>query len=409
MKKPIRSDLDLEGVVKPLVAALKVPKLSDACRILFVNGDLLTLSAELEQVGIVALQGSKEGNIEGADLVVSQSQIQLIKIIQEVLPQLIQEYAEPIVSASVSVATIQNEEERQSVLAAKIVEKIGGQKESKQFWRTLTPYMGGAIKPLAELLVGSLYKFYYERYKAQRQVIAEFEDVVVALRRLGLLSPFLSLALCPGCNNYEVVFSKVARFNPNCPRCGASWPVLTVNEFPQSFASMKMKNRDLPVFISAYLRAKSPLAVDVLPNAEFNMKSGKVEVDVLIPDTGTGLECKCYTNNIAVSDSTINSEAGKIKQQIERYLELGITRVVVITNYSDIDAKKLGARLRDQLEGLHGLCEWKVLGSDMTAFAEFLDEESGKINDTLNDRMQRTFQRRIGKQLAKRPTVDDCQ
>ena len=409
MKKPIKSDADLETTVGPLVAAMKVSRLCDACRILFVSGESLTLSAELEQIGIVALEGVEVDNVEGADLLVSQSQLQLTKIAQEVLPKLLQRLFEPIVEATVGVASIQNEEERKAIFVAKIVERVQSQDEAKEFGKSLTPYIGGAIKPFAELLIGSLYKFYYERHKAQRQLVADFDKIVTSLKRLGLLAPFLSLAVCPACNNYDLVFSRSAKFSPNCAQCGSRWPVLTVSEFQQPFAVLKKKSKDLPVFISAYLKSKSPLPVEVFPNAEFSLPKGKVEVDVFIPDTATGMECKCYVNNIAVTASTISSEAGKIKQQIDNYLATGITRVFVITNLNDVDARKLNIQLRDQLKSVKGLHECEVLSADMMKFARLLDEEANRLGEAVNKRWQQELEHRVRKQLVGQSKEEDSQ
>ncbi len=382
------------------MAAIKVPRLCDACRILFVSGESLVLSAELEQTGIVALKVVEEGNVEGADLLISQSQLQLLKIGQEALPRLLRTFYDPISEAAVSVASTQNEEERQSIFVAKIVEKVKSQEKTKEFSKSFTPYIGAGIKPFAELLVGGLYKFYYERHKTQRQLITEFNETVTSLKRVGLLAPFLSLALCPACNNYELAFSRSVRFSHSCAQCGSDWPVLTINEFPQAFAALKRKNRDLPIFISAYLKSKSPLPVEVFPNAEFDLEGGKkLEADVFIPDTGTGIECKCYANNIAVSDTTINSEAGKIKQQTQNYLALGINRILVITNYSEVDAGKLNARLREQLRDVGSLEELKVASADMTKFVKLLDEEAARLGNAVNRRWQQELEHRLAKQL----------
>ncbi len=409
MEKPVRSYANFESVILPLVAAFKVPKLSDACKILFVNSDTLTLSAELEYVGIVELQGLEEGNIDGADFVISESLIQLSMILQKVIPRLFEKFKDTIISAQASIATIQDEKEQQAIIAAKIVEKVKSEEETEQFFKSITPHIGGAIKPFAEVLVGNLYKFFYARYESQRQVIPEFQDVVASLKRLGLLSPFLSIALCPSCNNYEFVFSRSARFSPNCPKCGSSWPVLTVNEFTQTFAALKTKNADLPVFISFYLKSKSTLPVEIVPNAEFNLGTGKVEVDVYIPDITTGIECKCYTNNVAVADSTIKSEAGRIKKQIGNYLALGLTRVVVITNYDDADTDKLAHYLNERLKRVKGLKELKIVSSDMTTFAKFLDEEAKRINDAVDSRMQKELEYHVAGQLPEHTGKENTQ
>jgi hypothetical protein len=402
MKKPIKSNSELENAIEPFVAAAKVPRLFDACRILFVNGESLTLSAELEQIGMVALEKLERDNVVGADLLVSQSQLQLLKIGQEVLPRFLQGFSGLIGEAIVGITSVQNEEEHQSILAARIVEKVKSQGEGTEFWKLLAPYIGGAIKPFAELLVGSLYKLYYEKHNAQHQTIAELNETVASLKRLGLLMPFLSLGLCPVCNNYELVFSRLAKFSLTCAQCGSAWSVLTVNEFPQPLAALKRQGKDLPVFISAYLKSKSALPVDVFPNAEFDLPNGKVEVDVFVPDMATGIECKCYTNNIAVAESTIASEAGKIKQQIENYLATGITRVLVITNYSDSDVGKLNVQLKEQLKHVNGLREWKILSGDIMKFITFLNEEASKLGDVVNRRWQKRFEHRVTKKLPER-------
>jgi len=400
VKKPIKSDTDLEDAVQGLVAAIRVPKRCNACRILFVGGESLVLSAELEQIGIVGLEVAEEGNVEGADFLVSQSQLQLLKIGQEVLPKFLHMFYDHICEAAVGLASIQNEEERQSIFVAKIVEKVTRQKRAEELSKSFTPYIGAGIKPLAELLVGGLYKFYYERHKTQRQIITEFNETVTSLKKTGLLVPFLSLALCPACNNYELAFSRSIKFSRSCAQCGSDWPVLTINEFPQPFATLKRMNRDLPVFISAYLRSKSPLPVEVFPNAEFVLEGDKkVEADVFIPATATGMECKCYTNNIAVSDTTINSEAGKIKHQIENYLALGISRILMVTNYNGVDVGRLNTQLKKQLRDVRGLEEWKVVGADLKSFVELLDEEATRLGDAIKRRYQQELEQHTAKEL----------
>ncbi len=401
MKEPIRSNVGLEAGIKPLLAALKIQKLSDACGILFVSGDALSLSTPLEQIGIVTLLGLREGNIEGADLIMSESQLQLMSIGKQIVPRMIHNFGDSVVSASVEIASIQNEEERQSVMMAKIMDKARSE-STKQLFKQITPYIGGAIKPVSELIVSVLYKFLYDKHRDQRQAIPRFEDVVASMGRLGLTSPFLSLALCPSCNNYELVFSRLARFSPNCPKCGFVWPALVVNELTPDFALLKRKNADLPVFISAYLKSKSPFPVQVFPNAEFNLETGKVEVDVFVPDTATGIECKCYANCFAVTDSTISSEVGKTRKQIESYLKLGLARIAVITNYAEPDANKLRIALKDQLDELKGVKELLVLGSDLNAFARFLDQECNKIEQATNTRLQQEFDHRIASQLTEK-------
>jgi ribosomal protein S27E len=401
MKEPTRSDINLENAVKPLIAALKVNKYSDACRILFVSGDTLSLSAPLGQIGMVAALGPGGGNVEGADLIISESQTELMSIGKEVIPRMINGFSDSIASASVEITRIQNEEERQSIVTAKIMEKARSE-DAKQLFKQITPYVGGAIKPVSELLVGWLYKFLSSKHQDQRQTIPYFDEMIAAMGRLSLTSPFLGIALCSSCNNYELVFSRAVRAMPNCPKCGVLWPALVVNELTPAFASLKLKNADLPVFISAYLKSRLPIPVQIYPNAEFILEEEKTEVDVYIPDTATGVECKCYVNCVAVPDSTISSEAGKTRKQIENYLKLGLTRIIVVTNYSEPDANKLRVVLKERLANLKETPELVVLGSDLDSFIKFLDQETAKIEQTWNNRFQQEFDHRVASQLLKK-------
>ncbi|OGO05394.1 MAG: hypothetical protein A2Y91_05115 [Chloroflexi bacterium RBG_13_54_8] len=77
-------------------------------------------------------------------------------------------------------------------------------------------------------------------------------------------------------------------------------------------------------------------------------------------------------------------------------MALGVKRVAIVTNYNDADTEKLRAMLKEAFKDIRGLAEWKVLNSDMTAFAKFLDDESERIGDALNTK----FKHRITKQLA---------
>lgn len=399
MKDPVRSDASLESAVKPLIAALKVKGLSEACRILFISGDTLALSSPLGQIGMVGVEGDGGRNVEGADLLVSESEIELARIGKNVIPPIIQRFSDTIASASVDVTTIENDEQRQSIVTARIMERARSE-DSIQLFRQLAPYLGGGIKPVSEILVGLLYKFLYGKYEDQRQRIPWSEEMIATMGRLGLTAPFLGIALCSSCNNYELAFSRSVRVMPNCPKCGSPWRVLVLNEFTQDFASLKVRNADLPVFVSAYLKSKLPVPVQVYADAEFVVDGERVEVDVYIPDTATGVECKCYSNCIAVPDSTISSEAGKTKKQIENYLRLGLTRIVVVTNYNERDTNKLRISLKERLRNLKGMTELVVLGNDLDAFVRFLDQESARVEQAWNARLQQEFDHRVATQLS---------
>jgi hypothetical protein len=127
--------------------------------------------------------------------------------------------------------------------------------------------------------------------------------------------------------------------------------------------------------------------VEVFPNAEFINDDKVVEMDVVIPCTSTGIECKCYANNLAVTRTALKSQTAQLKKQVLAYSALGLKRVFIITNYCDADANSINLALKEQLKGTRVEC--RVLSSDITEFTRFLDEESDRINNTVAKDLQK--------------------
>lgn len=128
---------------------------------------------------------------------------------------------------------------------------------------------------------------------------------------------------------------------------------------------------------------------------------GEVELDVLIRDTATGIECKCYTRNIAVGKSMINRETQRLKRQIENYVQVGIRRVFVVTNLSDADSTRLQDALGSQLQGLDEITEFKVLSANMTAFRAFLEEEAKLIGKAATAQFETELEHKIAQKQLK--------
>ena len=401
--KIVASNTVYEDAVKPLVTAMKVPEYREACRILFVNCNLLTFSKELGQLGVVSCSGPQTRIKETLAVISSDSQTGLAVTARQALPRLYGTIVDTAALSAPQMASAESEADREAAFVSAFMQRVASGKKAEEFMKPLMPYIGSGIKPFGELLVASLHRFYYDRFQNLRRVFADVTEVTQLLRRLGVLAPFLTISLCPECINYEFSFSRRVSITHNCPRCGLPWSVLAVDEFSPSFSYLKSRNKDLPVFISAYLKSNTYDPLSVLPNVEIVVGKKKIEVDVLVKETATGIECKCYEDPLVVSDNTIKSMAGELAKQIRDYARIGLERVVVITNLATGEnTPRLAKEISTKLAGTLGReVRLEVLGSDMTQMHEFLEKESRKTSEAVHQNILTQLAARIEKKLKK--------
>ena len=377
-----KSNIEFEPTVKPFVTAMSVPAYREICRILFLNGNLLHFSREFGQIGVVSCFGPQDRLDEAVNFILSNAQSELLSTAQSAYSDLYKIFIEPVIFASIGIISVENESERQSLFIAKLIEKLGPEENIQGLLKPLMPYLGAGIKPLSELLVAVLYKFYYRKFQYLQLIVPNLNRVVESLRKFGVLTPFISISICAKCINYEFVFSKSLNINGNCPKCGCPWTVLTIDNFSPLFETLKKGNKDLPVFISSYLRSSQFFPIGVYPNADIEIPGQRIEVDVLIEETSTGVECKCYEDPLIISDNMIKSKAGDLCSQVENYLKAGIKRIFIITNLNSLNAvERLEQEIKSKLN-INGVIfdEIKCLSSDIENLKKFLDEEAQKIS-----------------------------
>ena len=397
MNKIEDSNVEFEDVLKPLVNAMKVPQFRNACLVLFINKNFLNLSKDFGQIGIISCYGPQE-NIEGTiEFLKSNTQTELALEVQKAFPE-IRKFIDPIISATMGIFSVESESEKESLFVAKFIEKLESEEKIEKLLNSLMPYIGNSIKPISELFVANLYELYFERHKNINFTIPNVGENVALLRKLNVLTPFLCISICSTCMNYEFKFSKSININENCPKCGSLWSILTIDEFTPSFSKLKKENNDLPVFISAYLKSNQFTPTKIFPNAKIKIGDKKNEFDVLIEETSTGIECKCYENPLIMSDNSIKSEVGKINKQIRNYKELGLKKIVLITNLSSQNVEKFEIEIKNGLNDIIPTSiELEVLGLDLEDLYDFLEEEAKKISEISSKNIEKEFTKRIQK------------
>jgi hypothetical protein len=167
----------------------------------------------------------------------------------------------------------------------------------------------------------------------------EYEEMIDALEKLGLIESKLQISLCPNCGNYQFVMSPNPWVMESCSKCGDAWATLTLYTFSKPLDTLKLKGSDFPLFTSSYLRNKiislAPFGeVEIYPLAEVRHDSGEaVEIDVYIPQHQLGIECKTFEDSYApLTESRIGSIVGKLVPQVQRYVSMGAVKVVSVSN-----------------------------------------------------------------------------
>ena len=401
MKIDKDSNVEFEDALKPLVNAMKVPQFRNACLVLFINKNFLRLSKDFDHIGIISCYGPQE-NIEGTiELIKSNTKTELALEVQKAFPE-IRKFIDPIISATMGIFSVEKESEKESLFVAKFIEKLESEEKMETLLNSLMPYIGNSIKPISELFVANLYELYVERYKNVNFIIPNIEENVDLLRKLDVLTPFLCISVCSTCMNYEFKFSKSITINENCPKCGSLWSILTIDEFTPSFSTLKKENNDLPVFISAYLKSNQLTPTKIFPNAIVKIDDKKCEFDVLIEETYTGIECKCYENPLNISDNSIKSKVGNINKQIRNYKDFGLKKIVLITNLSCQNAEKFKNEIKNELSDIIPTSiELEVLGLDLEDLHNFLENEANIISEISSKNIEIEITNRIQKNNTK--------
>lgn len=110
------------------------------------------------------------------------------------------------------------------------------------------------------------------------------------------------------------------------------------------------------------------------------------------------IRCKCYENPLIISDNSIKSEAGNLEKQIRNYHEIGMKRIIVLTNFSSSGITKLEQEIKNRMNDIiPSSIELKVLGIDIEVLQNFLDEESRKISEINQKKIEKELVDRIQK------------
>jgi hypothetical protein len=201
-------------------------------------------------------------------------------------------------------------------------------------------------KTLLEWLIAILLENLISLWHKQCKDIKNVEQLIGRLSQCRLIEPWLQVNACTKCHGFEIIFGSNPVSNAICSKCNVQSTYARVYLFNKDFNKHKMRDEDLPLFISYYLEKILPSSIDVKP---FKLFVGMTDVDVSIEDY-TGIECKTYLREAPAGEEYIKSKSGELINKLKKYHNIGIKRVIVVTSLPAEDIIHLKNDLMKRLE-----------------------------------------------------------
>jgi hypothetical protein len=212
---------------------------------------------------------------------------------------------------------------------------------------SLTEPVSFSDKTLLEGIIAILLEYLISLWRKQCKDIKNVEQLIEHLSRYGLIEPWLQVNVCTKCHGFGIISGSYPIGSTTCFKCNVQSTYARVYLFNKDFNQHKMRDKDLPLFISYYLQ-------NILRSSSISVKSFKwfgsdTEIDVSVEDY-TGIECKTYLREAPAGEEYIKSKSGELFDQLKKYHKVGIKRVIVVTSLPPEDSRHLEKDLMKKLE-----------------------------------------------------------
>jgi hypothetical protein len=175
---------------------------------------------------------------------------------------------------------------------------------------------------------------------------------------LRIIEPWEQASVCDKCPNFEQVIAIHPSRDPKCSKCGMDNLTVRIYALDKCFESRKRNNKDLPIFISKLInRNRKCLAVTSKKLSDFGQADVNGDVDVFIEKTNTGIECKSWIIEFKATDDQLRDYGNEIRTDLEKYIKVGITHLIVVTNLDEKDTLKLRSFLEKSIKGSYSSLE----------------------------------------------------
>jgi hypothetical protein len=371
-----------QAEVNPFLEAAGASSFRNALKLLLTDGSVLS-SENFHQIVLVKAVGSEDKARQAIELMESKSTIALSNLMKEIF--------QIVVSGKLLhdllPEKVENGKQNNEIIALEIATRLK-ERMPPVFVTNIVPLaMRKGAKPIAQAIAASTAKGLLSvREKHSQLMGSEYQDVIQKSYELGIIEPLLGVSICPKCKNWEIRASEYPVAQLSCPHCKEEWLDITGFTLRDPYLELKQQSKDLPIFISAYIKSQAAYPISVYALVPMKDKTG--EIDVYIRETETGIECKCFQDPHVTTESKLRSEAGKLKKQIEKYFEIGLKNVILVTNLSEPDSGKLHKILQEKYSQ-----EVKVLPGEvdqlLKALTDLAKEADGCYQINLTQRIQK--------------------
>jgi len=410
MNQPLSENSVLESQIRPLINIANTELWKAGLHIFYLNGSVLNFSEEFDMPCLIGASIPYNEIETSIDLMTGKAKTEMMLFIKPLLkifyPSIIG------MLGDIKIETDDQGNMTESTTLAFIAKFYTNYSEMTD---KLSKILLDGIFTLSEIFIIGIFENLNKIREGQIHsgiLEDDYEEMVEALERIEFIKPKLKVSLCPSCLNYEFSISNYSLVEETCPKCGSLWATQVLYVFDKAYNHIKSQNMDLPLFISSFLRqqigAQAPFSdFEIYPNARLTISEDEkqVEIDVLIPQFLSGIECKIFEDALApMTASRVNGISGRLSKQIDSYIEAGMKRISVITNLTKDSAIKVQQNLQRKYDNQSNEKPYiAVFGGDVEDLLNFLLTISKNISEELN----KDFENLLQKSLPKLSETDE--
>ena len=374
MQNLIQQNSSCEIIVKPLIEAANTKNWQNALDILYISGHTLSFSKELINFPcLISATGPVSDLERSIDLLSVKGDLAIKPLISSGLKMFL-----PTLLLIARNPQNSDDPAQVSMIMSHVIPKF--EEHQKELLHLMV--QGALIIP--DLIAPAFFTSLLENRKKHIHCCQDeerYEKMVFSLKKLGIIESLIQISICPECANYQVILSKNPIESALCPKCGSKWATVTFYSFLSGFGKFKFESSDISLFISSYLKFRINNevfldSIDIYPNVVYTSESGKnVELDVHIPEFKVGIECKIYEDPFApMTNSRLHSITTKLIPQIERYKEMNIEKLAIVTNLPSSTCNEIIESLEKKLKLKQIDLKLKILPGESEDLLSFLDE-----------------------------------
>ena len=191
-----------------------------------------------------------------------------------------------------------------------------------------------------------------EKYRKQNKFF-DSKKIIDQLshEQVHIIEPWIQAAVCGYCHNFELILATYPKKESACSLCARPLSICRIYGLEPDIEIHKKRNKDLPLLVKAYFSKKLPQE-DIITSHKLLKEDSKEldsDVDVYIPATKTGIECKLFVNP-SPQGSQFDSAKGELVKAFEIYNKHGIKRLIGLTNLNEPESKELEKYILEKLK-----------------------------------------------------------